>query len=87
MAVMVAAEAFAFSLVLHFITATVTASNWCVHIFGVYLVLQSHICQYSNIGWLYQKIKSCLARAQRNCFEADDSALCSDTSVTPTAWL
>lgn len=70
-------EAFKFSLVLHFITAAFTASNWCVHIFGVYLVLESHICQYANTGWLYQKIKSCLASAQRNCFEADDSALCS----------
>lgn len=80
-------EAFAISWVLPFITATVTASVWCVHIFSVYSVLESHICQYSHRRWLYQKLKSCLASAQRR-FEEDDSALLqSDTSVTPTARL
>lgn len=67
-------EAPAFSWVLPFVTATGTASVWCVHIFGVYLVLESHICQYSHRRWLYQKLKSRLASAQR-CFEEDDSAL------------
>lgn len=58
-------KAFAISWVLPFITATVTASVWCVHIFSVYSVLESHICQYSHRRWLYQKLKSCLASAQR----------------------
>lgn len=80
--------AFKFSSVLHFIMATVMASIWHVYIFGVYLVLETHVCQYSHIRRLYQKVKSCLASAQRKRFEEDDSVLLqADISVTPTAQL
>lgn len=81
-------KAFKFNSVLHFSMATVMASIWHVYIFGVYLVLETHVCQYSHIRWLYQKVKSCLASAQRKRFEEDDSVLLqADISVTPTAQL
>lgn len=61
-------KAFKFSSVLHFIMATVMASIWHVYIFGVYLVLETHVCQYSHIRRLYQKSKKLFSQCPKKTF-------------------